>query len=125
MRLLKQLKVLPSQKLSNISKMFSDTEDAFLTQNIMEVSAEPVKLLSSEKLLEDGPKNQSKSFWDLLITLNLTRTLKTSKTLRLITFKLIELLRDVEEHTEPMVESVPIFLHKLTFKFLLLKRQLT
>jgi len=65
MRPLKQSKALPSPRPSNISKTFLDTEDVFLTQNIMEESAELDKLLSLEKLLEDGPKNQSRSFWDL------------------------------------------------------------
>jgi len=124
MKLPKQLKVLPSPRLSNISKTSSDTEDVFPTQNTTEESVEPDKLLSSEKLSEDGHRNQSRLFWDLLIISNLTPTLKTLKTSLLITSKLIELLRAEEEHTELTVESVPIFPHKLTFKSSLLRRQL-
>ena len=125
MRLVKPSKALLLPKLNNISKTFLDTEDVFPTQNILEVLVELVKPLNSEKLSEDGPKNPLKSFQDWLTTSNRTLMLKTLKTLPSITFKQIELLRVVEELTEPMVESVLTFLHKLTFKFLLLRKLLT
>ncbi len=114
MKLPKQLKVLPSPRLNNILRTSSDTGDVFPTQNTTEESVELDKLLSSEKLLEDGHRNQSRLFWVLLIISNPTLTLKTLKTLPLNTFKLIELLKAEEEHTEPMVELVLIFPHKLT-----------
>ena len=116
MRLPKLSKVFPSPKPNNISRTSSDTEDAFLTLSTTEASAEPGKQLSSEKPLEDGHRNQSRLFWDSLITSNPTPTLKTLKTLQSIMSKLIELLRAVEELTEPTVESVPIFPHKLISK---------
>jgi hypothetical protein len=61
--------------------MFLTTEDAFPTPNIMVVSAEPDKLLNSEKLSEDGHKNQSKLFWDLLTTSSPTPMPKIFKAL--------------------------------------------
>ena len=125
MKLPKQWKALLSPRLNNISRTSSDTEDVFPTQNTTEESVEPDKLLSSAKLSEDGHRNKSRLFWDLLIISNPMPTLKTLKTSPLITSKLIELLRAEEEHTEPTVESVPIFPHKLTSNSSPLRRQLT
>ena len=124
MRLPKPSKVSPSPKPNNISRTSSDTEDVSPILNTTEESEEPDKPLSSEKLSEDGPRNQSKSFWDLLITSSQMPTPKTLKTSQLITSKLIELQKEEEEHTEPTVESVPIFLVKPTSNSSLLRRQL-
>ena len=76
MRLLKPSKVSPSPKPNNISKTSSDTEDVFPTLSIMEESAELVRQPSLAKHSEDGPRNQSKLFWDLLTISNQTPMLK-------------------------------------------------
>jgi len=124
MRLLKPLKALLLPKLNNISKTSLDTEDVFLTLNTTEESEEPDKPLSSEKLSEDGHRNQSRLSWDSLTTSNPMPTLKTLKILPSIMFKLIEPQKAEEELTELMVELVPIFPHKLMSKSSLLKKQL-
>jgi len=124
MRPPKLSKVLQLPRPNNILRMFWDTGDASLTPSTMEESAEPVKPPNSEKPWEDGHKNQSKLFWVSLITSNPMPMLKTSKTSQLTTSRWIELLRDAEEHTEPMVESVLIFLAKLTSKFSLPRKLL-
>jgi len=90
----------------------------------MEELVELDKLLNSERLSEDGPKNQSKLYLDWLI---ISKRMPMQRILRislLITFKLIELQKDVEELTELMVELVHIYLAKLIFKYTQLKRSL-
>ena len=53
-----------SLKLNNILKTSLLTEDASHIWNILVESVELDKPLNSEKLWEDGPKNQSESFSD-------------------------------------------------------------
>lgn len=112
-----------SSKPNNTSRMSSLTEDAFPTPNISEASVEPGRLLNSEKLSEDGHKNQSKLSSDSLTTSNPTLTPKTSRISPLIMSKSTELQRAVEEPTEPTEESAPIFLRKPTSKSSPLRRQ--
>ena len=125
MRLPKPSKAFPLPRPSNILRMFWGTEDASLTLNITEESAEPDKPHSSAKLLEDGLRNQSRLFWVSLITSNPTPTLRTLKTWPLTTSKLIEQLKAAEGLTGRMVESAPIFPRKHTFKYSLLRKPLT
>jgi|688.fasta_scaffold315916_1 hypothetical protein len=123
-RLLKPLRDLLSPRLNNTSRTSLLTDAAFLTPSITEALEEPDKLQSSEKHSEDGPRNQSRLYLDWSITSRPTPTLRTLRTLPLITFKSIELPKEEDVPIELMVVLAHISHLKPMFKSSPLKRLL-